>query len=129
MAVKTIIPVEKIQSRVHMIRKRKVHLDRDLTELYGIETRVLKQAVQNDKFMFELSDEEFEILRSQSGTSSYFKLSTKNIMKKTVYICTIILSVTVLLCFFYMRFPIGLKPSQDWELMTKFISTISGLMI
>ena len=53
-----------------MIRKRKVHLDRDLTELYGIETRVLKQAVQNDKFMFELSDEEFEILRSQSGTSS-----------------------------------------------------------
>jgi hypothetical protein len=70
MAVKTIIPVEKIQSRVHMIRKRKVHLDRDLTELYGIETRVLKQAVQNDKFMFELSDEEFEILRSQSGTSS-----------------------------------------------------------
>jgi hypothetical protein len=51
-------------------------LDRDLAELYGVETKVLKQAVRRNikrfpsDFMFELSKEEFEDWRSQFVTSN-----------------------------------------------------------
>ena len=52
-------------------------LDRDLAELYGVETKRLKEQVRRnierfpDDFMFELSKSEFEILRSQFATSSW----------------------------------------------------------
>ena len=52
-------------------------LDRDLAQLYNVETKVLKQAVRRNldrfpnDFMFELSNEEFTILRSQFVTSSW----------------------------------------------------------
>jgi hypothetical protein len=55
----------------------KVMLDRDLAELYDVETKVLKQAVRRnidrfpEDFMFELSKEEFKNLRSQFVTSSW----------------------------------------------------------
>jgi hypothetical protein len=55
----------------------KVMLDRDLAELYDVETKVLKQAVRRnigrfpEDFMFELSKEEFKNLRSQIVTSSW----------------------------------------------------------
>jgi hypothetical protein len=72
-----IIPEEVIMSRIYMIRSQKVMLDMDLAELYGVETKQLKRAVRrNEKrfpqdFMFELSQDEFENLRSQFGTSSW----------------------------------------------------------
>ena len=77
MSNKPKIPTELIQSKVHLIRKEKVLLDQDLAEMYGVETKQLKRAVRRnidrfpDDFMFELSDEEFENLRSQFGTSSW----------------------------------------------------------
>ena len=60
-----------IISKIYEIRGHKVMLDRDLSELYGVETRVLKQAVRRniarfpDDFMFEMAPEEFEAWRSQ----------------------------------------------------------------
>ena len=54
-----------IQSKIHIIKDRKVILDKDLAALYGVETRVLKQAVRRNKerfpddFMFQISKEEF----------------------------------------------------------------------
>lgn len=77
MTKKPQIPSEHIQRKVHQIRKEKVLLDRDLAEMYGVETRSLKQAVRRNKdrfpkdFMFELSKKEFDDLRSQFGTSSW----------------------------------------------------------
>lgn len=71
------IPDEIITSKIYFIREQKVMLDRDLAELYGVETKVLKQAVRRnlnrfpDDFMFELSKTEFENLRSQIVTSSW----------------------------------------------------------
>jgi hypothetical protein len=68
---------EAITGRIHDIRGRKVMLDRDLAELYGVETKQLKRQVRRnlsrfpEDFMFELSKEENEILRSRSGTSSW----------------------------------------------------------
>jgi len=62
---------ENIQNKIHTIRGVQVILDRDLAELYGVETRVLKQAVKRNKerfpedFMFELTDEEIELMVSQ----------------------------------------------------------------
>ena len=41
-----IIPAERITEKIHVIRGRKVMLDRDLAELYGVKTKVLNQAVQ-----------------------------------------------------------------------------------
>lgn len=67
---------EIISSKIYWIREQKIMLDRDLAELYGVETKVLKQAVRRnmkrfpDDFMFEMSKEELELWRSQFVTSS-----------------------------------------------------------
>jgi len=69
------IPQEVILSKIHEIRGQKVILDKDLAELYEVETKVLKQAVKRNldifpkHFMFELTKEEHESLRSQFVTS------------------------------------------------------------
>lgn len=69
--------VSKIESKIYLIRNEKILLDRDLAELYGVETKQLKRAVRRnidrfpDDFMFELSKEEFQNLRNQIGTSSW----------------------------------------------------------
>ena len=73
---RSIIPPERIDRSILLIRGQKVMLDADLAELYGVETRVLVQAVRRnnerfpDDFMFRLSSQEFAFLRSQSVTSS-----------------------------------------------------------
>lgn len=67
----SVIPQEVIASKIYVIRGQKVMLDSDLAELYGVETRVLNQAVKRnierfpEDFMFQLSDEELENWRSQ----------------------------------------------------------------
>ncbi len=77
------IPVERIKQLIVFIRGQKVMLDRDLAELYGIETKVLKQAVRRnikrfpDDFMFELTKEEFENWRSQFVTSNRDKMGLR----------------------------------------------------
>ena len=69
--------LEIINNKIHVIRNQKVMLDFDLALLYQIETKVLKQAVRRnierfpEDFMFELTIEEFDSLRSQIVTSSY----------------------------------------------------------
>ena len=68
--------LELIQSKIYEIRGQKVMLDFDLAGMYGIETKVLKQAVRRNlkrfpsDFMFELSQDEFALLRSQIVTSN-----------------------------------------------------------
>lgn len=66
---------ELIISKIYLIRGQKVMLDRDLADMYNVETKVLKQAVKRnveifpEHFMFELTKEENESLRSQFVTS------------------------------------------------------------
>jgi len=65
-----------IQSRILALREQRVMLDADLAQLYGVETRVLVQAVKRNltrfpaDFMFQLSGEEWAVLRSQSVISN-----------------------------------------------------------
>lgn len=72
-----IIPDEIIISKIYFIRGQKVMLDSDLAELYGVETKQLKRQVRRNlirfpkDFMFELSIQEIENLRSQIGTTSW----------------------------------------------------------
>ncbi len=72
----SLVPVERIERAILLVRGQKVMLDADLAELYGVETRVLVQAVKRnierfpEDFMFQLNQEEFAVLRSQSVTSS-----------------------------------------------------------
>ncbi len=70
-----IIPVERIASRIYIIRGQKIMLDSDLAELYSIETGALVRAVKRnidrfpEDFCFQLNGSEFENLKCQTGIS------------------------------------------------------------
>jgi len=72
-----IIPSERIENAILLVRGEKVLLDRDLAALYGVSTSNLNKAVSRnlerfpDDFMFRLSMEEFENLKFHFGTSSW----------------------------------------------------------
>ena len=72
-----IIPQESIETKIIFIRGKKVMLDRDLAQLYGVTTSNLNKAVRRnierfpEDFMFQLSKEEFENLKFHFGTSSW----------------------------------------------------------
>ncbi|MGF6929076.1 hypothetical protein QFZ48_004576 [Chitinophaga sp. W2I13] len=62
--------------KIYFIRGQKIMLDRDLAELYGVETKRLKEAVRRnisrfpEDFMFEMNKEEFENWRTQFASSN-----------------------------------------------------------
>lgn len=72
-----ILPVERIQQQIDLIRGRKVILDANLARLYEVTTGNLNKAVRRnherfpEDFMFQLTPEEFDNLRFQSGTSRW----------------------------------------------------------
>lgn len=75
--VKTkLVAIERIERSIIMLRGHRVMLDADLSVLYQVETKALVRAVSRNRsrfpidFMFQLTAEEFTVLRRQSGTSS-----------------------------------------------------------
>lgn len=77
MTINSLLSEETIANKIYFIRNQKVMLDRDLAALYGIETKVLNQAVKRnmsrfpEDFMFQLTEIEFQNLKSQIVTSSW----------------------------------------------------------
>jgi hypothetical protein len=73
----SIVPIERIQRCIYLIRGHKVMLSTDLAELYKVEPRVLVQAVKRNigrfpaDFMFQLNKKEFDNLKSQIVISSW----------------------------------------------------------
>jgi len=71
------IPDEIVIRKIFIVKGKKVMLDKDLAELYDVETKALNQAVKRnllrfpEDFMFQLSEQEFKNLRSQIVTSSW----------------------------------------------------------
>jgi hypothetical protein len=67
----SLIPLERIEQKIYVIRGERVILDSDLAEIYGVETRVLNQAIRRnihrfpEDFVFELTREEHNSLMSQ----------------------------------------------------------------
>jgi phage regulator Rha-like protein len=81
--IEFMIPDELIINKIYLIRNKKVMLDRDLADLYGVETKVLKQTVRRNikrfptDFMFEMSFEELNDWRSQIVTSNSDKMGLR----------------------------------------------------
>jgi hypothetical protein len=75
-AKRPVVLIEHVEKRILLLREQKVMLDRDLAELYGVETKTLNRAVKRNldrfpgDFMFQLTVEEGENLRYQNGTSN-----------------------------------------------------------
>lgn len=71
------LPEEAVFSKIYKVRDQKVMLDRDLAEMYGVETKTLKRAVRRnidrfpEDFLFELTKDEWQNLRYQIDTSSW----------------------------------------------------------
>ena len=69
-----LVPMDLIQNKIIVMRDEKVMMDQDLAALYGVETKQLKRAVRRNldrfppDFMFELTRDEYNALRSQFGT-------------------------------------------------------------
>lgn len=80
----TPIKSEDLAPFIHWIRHEKVMLDRDLADLYGVETRALKQAVRRNEdrfpedFMFVLTKEELADWRSQNVTSKSDRMGLRH---------------------------------------------------
>ncbi len=78
------IPNEMLMSKIYLIRGHKVMIDRDLAEIYCIETKRLKEAVKRnierfpEDFMFEMTKVELEIWRSQFATSNSDKMGLRH---------------------------------------------------
>lgn len=72
-----LISNEVISDKIYYIRNTKVMLDRDLAMLYGVETKRINEQIKRNKtrfpehFMFQLTAEEYENLKSQNATSSW----------------------------------------------------------
>ena len=79
----SMIPYETVVSKIYLIRGHKVMLDRDLAELYGVETKQLKRQVNRNigrfpkDFMFEMTKQELEIWRYQFGTTNSEKMGLR----------------------------------------------------
>jgi hypothetical protein len=80
----SIIPIERIQHCIYMIRKQKVMLDKDLADLYGVKPIALRQQVKRNidrfppDFMYQLTDQEVDILLSQNVIPSKKSLGGHN---------------------------------------------------
>jgi hypothetical protein len=80
-----VVAEEIIISKIYKIREKKVMIDRDLAELYGVDTRVLNQAVKRnlkrfpDDFMFQMTKEELENWKSQIVTSNVEKMGIRKL--------------------------------------------------
>lgn len=71
-----VVPIERIEKRIFLIRGHRVMIDMSLAELYEVDTKALNRAVRRnldrfpEDFMFQLSQGEFQNLRFQFGISS-----------------------------------------------------------
>jgi hypothetical protein len=98
----TIVDHQPIQDKIYTIRGIQVMLDRDLAVLYGVETKHINQAVRNNQdkfqedFFFELTDDEFNSLRSNDLTAKFAKTRTnpKVFTEQGVYMLATILKST-----------------------------------
>ena len=71
------LPDEVVMTKIYIVRNHKVMVDRDLAELYGVETKRLKEAVRRnitrfpEDSMFEMTKDEFQNWRSHFASSNY----------------------------------------------------------
>src|SRR5258705_13998580 len=80
-----LIPDDRVLNKIYLIRGQKIMLDRDLAELYQVETKRLKEAVRRnidrfpEDFMFEMTAEELENWRTQIASSNSEKMGLRHL--------------------------------------------------
>ncbi len=78
----SIVNIENIKGLVANVRNQKVLLDKDVAEIYGVETKRVNEAVKNNlnkfpnDYFFKVTDEELDILRSKFSTAKLAKIRT-----------------------------------------------------
>lgn len=88
--MEALVPIEIIEGKILLIRGQKVMLDRDLAQLYGVETRVLNQAVRRNidrfpaDFMFSLTREEIMRISQIVTSSGHFRSETLKFSKSVM---------------------------------------------
>ena len=86
--IKTLVPIEVIERKIYLLRGQKVMLDSDLANLYGVTTKRLNEQMRRnikrfpEDFMFQLTPEEYEFLRSQIATLSWSQKGAAKIIAK-----------------------------------------------
>jgi len=86
---KLIINEQFIQNKIYTVRSKQVMLDKDLAEIYGVETKYLNRAVKRnierfpENFCFKLTEKEYEPLRFQFGTSKILE-KVEELVSQTV---------------------------------------------
>ena len=84
----SLIPIERIEQKIFVIRGERVMIDSDLAAIYGVETKMFTRAVKRNidrfpgDFMFQLTVEEYETLRRQIGTSNTETLKLQDASSK-----------------------------------------------
>ena len=97
-----IIKIEEIKELIVELNGQKIIVDKDIAELYGVETRDINKAVKNNPekfpngYMYEVSDQEFEYLRGKFSTAKFAKTRTnpKVFTEKGLYMLATILKST-----------------------------------
>lgn len=138
--------IEQIQQKIFEIRGQKVMLDRDLAEMYGVETRVLNQAVKRnidrfpEDFMFQLSEQEFQYWKSQIVISN-----TENMgLRKKPFAFTelgvamlssvlnsktaIQINMGIMRTFVAIRHSIAVKPSDEITVLQQEMSELKAYL-
>ena len=100
----SLIPFKEVEDKIVVVRDQKVLLDRDVAELYGVETKRINEAVRNNPrkfregYMFELTEEESSVLRSKistleqtNGKGRYSKYNYKAFTERGLYMLATIL--------------------------------------
>ena len=96
------IKIEEIKELIVELNGQKIIVDKDIAELYGVETRDINKAVKNNPekfpngYMYEVSDQEFEYLRGKFSTAKFAKTrtNTKVFTEKGLYMLATILKST-----------------------------------
>ena len=91
--MKSLIPMEIIEQKIFLIRGQKVMLDRDLAQLYGVETRVLNQAVRRNIDRFP-ADFMVSLTRDEIMRISQFVISSTQIRNETLKFAKSVLAFT-----------------------------------
>ena len=99
-----------IQSKIYVIRGIKVMLDRDLADLYGVETRTLNQKVKRNirrfppDFMFQMTKEDIEEWKSQIVISNSIKMGLRKLPYAFTQLGVAMLTMTLFLLVMKVRF-------------------------
>ena len=131
-----------IESKIFELRGQKVMLDRDLAQMYGVETRILNQAVKRnisrfpEDFMFQLNEEEWRNLKSQIVISSWGGVRKNPLafteqgvaMLSSVLKSEIAIQVNIMRAFVSVRKMLNQPPADSFAVLEKRVAKLEQYM-